>query len=63
MFLLRNTQSGQGVHNSLFKVYVYTLLFFFALFTKGNNFCDFLFASLENKILPKRGLLFNVTPI
>ena len=27
---------------------------FFCHFTKENNFCDFLFAAMDNKALPKR---------
>ena len=42
----------------LLKVYGFTLSFF-RHFYKGNNFCDFLFASLGNKTLPKRNLLLN----
>ena len=34
-------------------------LLFFTRFTKGHNFCDFLFASLDDKTLPKGDLLFN----
>ena len=37
-----------------------TSLLLIALFTKGNNFCDFLFASLDNEDLPKLGLLLKV---
>ena len=32
-----------------------TAQYFSAILTKGDNFCD-LFASLDNKILPKKGL-------
>lgn len=34
-----------------------TLTCFSAIFTKGNNFSDFLFVPLYNKVLPKLGLL------
>ena len=34
-----------------------TSTFFSAIFTKGNNFYDFLFASLDNIALPKGILL------
>ena len=30
---------------------------FFPIFSKGDNFHDFLFAYLEDKVFPKRGLL------
>ena len=30
---------------------------FSAIFVKGDNFCDFLFASLDSKVLPELGLL------
>ena len=39
-----------------FKMYWYTTMLFGLVF-KGDNFCDFLFASLKDKMLPKRGLL------
>ena len=30
--------------------------YFIAVFAKGNNFCDFVFASLEDKLFTKRCL-------
>ena len=33
-----------------------TPLCFSSIFTKGNNFCDFLFASIDGIALPKWGL-------
>ena len=33
---------------------------FSTIFTKGNNFCDFLFAFLDNVAFPKLGLLLKV---
>ena len=38
------------------KMTVYFSVFFFT-FTKGNNFCNFLFASLDDEALPKMDLL------
>ena len=38
------------------KVYGYTSIYF-AMFSKGDNFCDFLFAYLDDRVFPKRGLL------
>ena len=35
------------------KVYPFTLSYMFAFFTKGLNFCEFLFASLDDSALPK----------
>ena len=36
------------------QLHVFCLLFFsFTIFAKGNNFCEFLFASLDKKALPK----------
>ena len=40
------------------KMYGYNFSFFSTIFfSKGNNFCDFLFASLDDKIPTKQGLL------
>ena len=37
------------------KVRGYTYMFFSAIFTKYDNFCDFLFASLEDEAVQKFG--------
>ena len=40
------------------KVYGYSIIFFFSsIFSKGDNFPDFLFAYLEDELFPKWGLL------
>ena len=39
------------------KLYGYTSLSFFCQVFKGDNFCDFLFALLEEEVFPKWGLL------
>ena len=36
-------------------------MFFFSTFTKGNNFCDLLFASLDKETLPKWDILQGLT--
>ena len=40
--------------------YTYTWISFSAIFTGGNNFCDFLFTFLEDKAFPTGGLLLKV---
>ena len=39
------------------KMYGLTYMFFSAIFSKRDNFSDFLFASLDNETFSKRGLL------
>ena len=40
------------------KMYKGTLICFSAIVTKGGNFCSFLFASRDNVVLLKWGVLF-----
>ena len=51
---------GKSTVNSryylLLKVYGYTSIFF-AMFSKGGNFLDFLFAYLDDEVFSKWGLL------
>ena len=45
-------QHLHSVKTTLLKVSVYSpMFFFFAIFTKGNNLCDFQFASLDHEAL------------